>query len=339
MPSESEFHTLKVSRVIDETHDTRSFVLEIPPDLAQTFVYRAGQFCTFQAEIDGEQLGRCYSMSSSPDVGDPMTVTVKRVVGGRMSNWMNETVVPGSHLEVLRPAGLFVLRDSDQPIVAFAGGSGITPILSIVKSALAKTEREILLVYANKTREVVIFRDGLDRLVADANGRLEVHFHLDAESGFLDAAQCAALVGDRTGGDFYVCGPAPYMDVVEAGLATCGISDEQLFIERFDFDDSDSSTSEDSVPSLLTIRLGKREHEIPYQAGDTILDAARRAGLSDAPFSCQRGSCATCMAQLVEGSASMRVNNALTEEEVADGFVLTCQALPSGERVVVNYDF
>ncbi len=339
MPSDNEFHTLTVSRVIDETHDTRSFVLEIPPDLAQTFAYSAGQFCTFQATSDGEQLGRCYSMSSSPDVGDPMTVTVKRVEGGRMSNWMNDTLVAGSDLEVLRPAGLFVLRQSDQPIVAFAGGSGITPILSIVKSALAETQREILLVYASKTREDVIFRDALDRLVAEADGRLVVHSHLDAESGFLDAANCAALIGDRTGGDFYVCGPPPYMDVVEAALASRGIGDAQLFIERFDFDESDSQTSEDTVPATLTIRLGKREHEIPYQAGDTILDAARRAGLSDAPFSCQRGSCATCMAQLAEGSASMRVNNALTEAEVADGFVLTCQALPSGERIVVDYDF
>lgn len=339
MPSDTDFHALTVSRVIDETHDTRSFVLDVPDALAEAFAYQAGQFCTFQAEIGGETVGRCYSMSSSPDTGDPLTVTVKRVEGGRMSNWMNDTVSAGSVLEVLRPTGLFVLRDSEAPIVGFAGGSGITPILSIVKSALATTRREILLVYANKRRDDVIFREDLERLVAGSDGRLRVHHHLDADSGFLDADACAALIGDRTAGDFYVCGPGPYMDVVEAGLAKRGVGPDQLFIERFDVAEDAAPANEAATPETIKVRLGKRMTEIPYQAGDTLLDAARRAGLNDAPFSCERGSCATCMAQVTEGSASMRVNNALTEDEVDEGFVLTCQALPTSATLTVDYDF
>ena len=141
MLPDHEYHSLQVIDVIDETADTRSFVLDIPPALEETFAYRAGQFCTFRASIDGELVVRCYSMSSSPDVGDRFTTTVKRVPDGRMSNWMNDALATGDTIETMRPTGLFVLRETEAPIVAFAGGSGITPVISIVKSALATTDR------------------------------------------------------------------------------------------------------------------------------------------------------------------------------------------------------
>ena len=162
MSRHHEYHALTVAAVIDETADARSFVLEVPPALAQRFAYAAGQFCTFRATIDGEAVARCYSMSSSPEAGDPLTVTVKRVAGGRMSNWMNDRLAPGVAIDVMAPAGLFVLRAADTPIVAFAGGSGITPILSIVKTALLTTSREIALVYANRDAQSVIFADALE---------------------------------------------------------------------------------------------------------------------------------------------------------------------------------
>ncbi len=193
-----EFHPLAVVDVVDETADTRSFVLEIPPELESTFAYAAGQYCTFRATIDGETVSRCYSMSSSPDVGERFTTAVKRVPGGRMSNWMNDTLEPGDTIDVMRPAGLFVLRATDAPIVAFAGGSGITPVISLVKSALATTERPIALVYANRSADAVIFSEDLERLRAGSGGRLTVHHHHDSERGFLDATDCAALVDGST---------------------------------------------------------------------------------------------------------------------------------------------
>src|SRR3990172_12269394 len=143
MQPDHEYHSLAVVAVVDETADTRSFVLGIPGALDETFTYAAGQFCTFRATIGGESVVRCYSMSSSPDTGDRFTITVKRVPGGKMSNWMNDVLAPGDTIEVMRPAGLFVLRAAEVPIVAFAGGSGITPVLSILKTALATTTREI----------------------------------------------------------------------------------------------------------------------------------------------------------------------------------------------------
>jgi len=334
---EHEYHSLTVAEVVDETPDTRSFVLDIPPALDDAFAYTAGQFCTFRVTIDGEAVVRSYSMSSSPDTGDPFATTVKRVPGGRMSNWMNDVLQAGDTIEVLRPTGLFVLHGRATPIVAFAGGSGITPVISMIKSALVTTDRRILLVYANRGAEAVIFADELERLRASADGRLSIHHHLDSERGFLDPAQCSALAGDAADADFYLCGPGPYMDTVEAGLSPLDVTPNQLFIERFVVPERAPSDVEISATESLVIRLGGRETTLRYGAGDTILDAARRGGLSP-PFSCEQGNCATCMAHLDEGSVRMRVNNALSPEEVDDGWVLTCQALPTSRAVLVDYD-
>ena len=337
MLREHAFHPLTVVDVVDETADTRSYVLAIPPALEARFAYRAGQYCTFRATIGEEDIVRCYSMSSSPETGDPFTVTVKRVPGGKMSNSMNDTLAPGDTIEVMPPAGRFVLRAGETPIVAFAGGSGITPILSIIKTALATTAREIALVYANRGPGSVIFADVLEGLRAGSGGRLSVHHHLDSENGFLDAAACAALIRDRTQADFYVCGPGPYMKVVNAGLDQRGVDPSRLFIEWFDRLDEASASSKESETESIVIRLERRKHRLKYEPGDTILDTARRAGLKP-PFACQAGECATCMAHLVEGDVTMRANNALDAGEVEQGYILTCQAIPTSREVVVDYD-
>ena len=320
--------------MIDETADTRSFVLEITPELAGAFAYVAGQFCTFHATIGGVDVARCYSMSSSPETDEPFTFTVKRVPGGLMSNWMNDALAPGALILVTPPAGRFVLHDSREPVVAFAGGSGITPVVSIIKTALATTTRDVVLVYANRGPDSVIFADTIERLRAGSAGRLSVHHHLDSERGFLDAEACARLVGDRTRADFYVCGPGPYMTVVEAGLERRGVDPARLFIERFDVPGDAGPASE---TEWITIRLGGRKRRVRYERDDTILDSARRAGLAP-PFNCQQGSCATCMAFVEEGQVTMRVNNALGADEVKEGWVLTCQAMPTSPEVVIDYD-
>jgi 3-ketosteroid 9alpha-monooxygenase subunit B len=336
-PHDHEYHDLVVLDVIDETADTRSFVLEIPPALRDAFTYAAGQFCTFRATIGDESVVRCYSMSSSPDTGEPFTTTVKRVPDGRMSNWMNDALVPGDTIQVLRPTGLFVLHEHDTPVVAFAGGSGITPVISIIKSALATTDRRVVLVYANRSPDAVIFAEELERLRGASGGQLSLHHHLDSERGFLDAEQCAALVGDDSDADFYICGPGPYMDTVEAGLSRLDVASSRRFIERFVVLEPAVVAVEEGLTESLVIRLQRQEVTLQYRAGDTILEAARRAGLSP-PFSCEQGNCATCMAHLDRGSATMRANNALSSDEVDAGWVLTCQALPESPSVVVDYD-
>jgi ferredoxin-NADP reductase len=313
-------------------------VFAVPSELAATFAYTAGQFCTFRTVLEGEVVVRCYSMSSAREVGEPLTTTVKRVPDGRMSNWMNDSLAVGDTIDVMRPTGLFVLQPRATPIVAFAGGSGITPVLSIVKSALATTTRPIMLVYANRDAESVISAAELERLRAASDGRLTVHHHIDDASGFLDAAACGELVGECGDADVYVCGPGPYMDTVQAGLALAGADPERLFIERFVVPEEAPVLAEAAAATeSLVIRLARRTHTLEYVSGDTVLEAARRGGLSP-PFSCEAGSCATCMAHLDEGRVRMRVNNALTADEVDDGWVLTCQSLPMSREVVVNYD-
>jgi 3-ketosteroid 9alpha-monooxygenase subunit B len=338
------FHRLRIARVVQETADTRSFVLTVPPELAAAFAYRAGQYCTFRSVIDGAEVVRCYSMSSSPSTDEPLTVTVKRVAGGAMSNWMIDSLAAGDEIDVTPPSGRFVLHDDDTtPLIAFAGGSGITPIKSIIEYALHTTTRSITLVDANRDAEAVIFAEALQRLASQYRERFRVHHHLDSVAGFL-VPQAVHTFVDTPTAACYVCGPAPFMQVVETGLRECGIADERIFIERF-VDAAIPAGDEVAVGTELSgtattkvvIKLERSTHTIDYQAGDTLLATARRAGLR-APFSCEAGHCATCMAHLQEGSVRMRNNQALSDEEVADGWVLTCQSVPQSPTVIVDYD-
>jgi ferredoxin-NADP reductase len=343
------FHRLVVERIVEETADTSSFVLAVPDDLADAFRYRPGQFCTVRVRIgDGDHL-RSYSMSSAAEVGDPFTLTIKRVPEGLVSNWLLDHVGVGHELQLTRPAGVFCPRDGDAPMLGFCGGSGVTPVISIAKHVLATTERPVRLLYANRHADSVIFDATLADLAERHPGRLEVRHHLDVDAGYLDAAAVTEFVGEDLGADHYICGPAPFMDLVEATLVGEGVPADRISIERFvnahelaALDESgheESAAADDGgdVPSVVTIILKGKRHEVSYQAGDTLLNTARRGGLS-APFSCEAGNCATCMAMLHEGTATMRTNNALDDDEVAEGWILTCQAVPHGAVVTVEYE-
>jgi ferredoxin-NADP reductase len=344
------FHRVPVKAVVDETHDTRSFVLDVPADLRDAFRYRAGQFCTFRARIGGDDVLRCYSMSSAPETDPDLTVTVKRVTDGVVSNWFNDRVRAGDVLEVTRPAGVFCVRDGDHPIVAFCGGSGITPVMSILKSVVTTSPRRVRMLYANRDRSSVIFAAELDELQRRHEDRLELRHHLDADGGFLDAPAIATFVGDTLDADYYICGPGPFMDLVETTLLELGVDLDHILIERFVVPDpaalpaADAATIDGAatdtgteLPQSITLILGGKSHTLDYRQGDTILETARRGGVP-APYSCESGNCATCMALLREGSVAMRVNNALTPDEVAEGWILTCQSLPSGSAVTVEYE-
>ncbi|MET0728498.1 MAG: ferredoxin--NADP reductase [Acidimicrobiales bacterium] len=336
--------------VVQETADTRSYVLEVPPELEEDFVYRPGQFCTFRIHVDGEELLRSYSMSSAPETDRDLAVTVKRVPGGMVSNWFHDHVAEGDVLETTKPAGVFCAQDSDRLVVAFCGGSGVTPVMSITKSLLAATQRPVKLLYANRDRESVIFHDELQQLVARHPDRLQVHHHLDAVAGFVDPDLISEFIAGTRDADFYICGPGPFMDLVEGTLLEMGVAADRIFIERFenagqalhsaatDQIDAEAAADADSeVPETVTVTLKGKRHDIAYKPGDTVLETARRGGLQ-APFSCESGNCATCMALVGEGSATMRANNALTPDEVAEGWILTCQALPKGRTFSVEYE-
>ena len=333
------FHPVRIARVVPETPDAISLVLEVPDDRRDEFAYRAGQFVTFRLDIDGQTHLRSYSMSSSPDVGDAFTVTVKRVQGGVVSNWLCDTSRPGTEVETTFPAGVFCLTTNEDPVVALAGGSGITPVFSLIKTALATTTRRVRLLYANRDAESVIFQRELDELVAKHSGRFEVVHHLDVDNGFITADDVRSFVGpDSTASDLYVCGPGPFMDTVEGALLGVGVTPPRIHIERF-IPSEAPPASEPARPTgtRVTIEIGGRVETADYRAGTTILQTARALGMSP-PFSCEAGNCATCMAKCVEGSVSMHVNNALLDDEVADGWILTCQSVPTTPTVRVVYE-
>jgi ferredoxin-NADP reductase len=336
-----------VSRVVRETHDASSFVLAVPESLAETFRYRPGQFCTFRVHVDGEEQLRSYSMSSAPATDDELTVTVKRVAGGLVSNWLLDHLSEGDTIELTKPAGVFCPEDSERPVVGLCGGSGITPVISIVKHVLATTERPVRLLYANRDRNSVIFEDTLAALRAGHEGRLEVRQHFDSDGGFLTAEGIAGFVAADADPDIYICGPGPFMDLVESTVRTRGVAPGRIFIERFLVEQAEKTEAlveggatgavDAAVPDEVTVTLGNKTTVVRYQPGDTLLETARRGGLRP-PFSCEAGNCATCMAFLKEGSVRMRANNALTAEEVEEGWVLTCQSVPSGTTVTVEYE-
>jgi 3-ketosteroid 9alpha-monooxygenase subunit B len=337
------FHPLRIRRVVRETAEAASFVLDVPADLRAAFRYEAGQFLTFRVRLDGDVHHRCYSMSSSPAVDDELQVTVKRVPGGRVSNWMIDSLGPGDVVEASVPAGVFCLAPGDGEIVAFSAGSGITPVFSVVKSVLATSSRRARLYYANRDRDTVIFAAELDALADRHPDRLDVVHHLDVERGFVDAGAIDGFVEATPGAEFYVCGPTPFMDIVEGALLAHGVGPDHIHIERFTPAEPAAAPEPPAAPdpgsttTRVTIELGGRADTVDHRPGTTVLQTARQMGMSP-PFSCESGTCATCMAKLVEGSVKMHVNDVLTDDEVADGWVLTCQSVPTSASVHVVYE-
>jgi 3-ketosteroid 9alpha-monooxygenase subunit B len=333
------FHRLRVGRVVGETADAISVVFEVPDDLQPTFAYHAGQFCNLRVVVDERMHVRCYSMSSSPLLDDELQVTVKRVPGGLVSNWLCDHLAPGDLVEVSPPGGFFQLTSVDGDMVGFAAGSGITPVFSLLRTALATTTRRVRLLYANRDDDSVIFGSQLADLLARHGDRLTLVHHFDVEHGFVGAGAVGDFVGAAADADYYICGPAPFMEIVELTLLSTGADPGRLHIERFTPAELPvTAPSCDDLPDTITvtIELDGRSGTTDHHPGTTILQTARQMGMSP-PYSCESGSCATCMAKLVEGGASMYVNNALTAEEVADGWVLTCQAVPTTTSVRVAY--
>ncbi|MFD7472605.1 2Fe-2S iron-sulfur cluster-binding protein [Streptomyces sp. NPDC059837] len=326
------FHPVRIKRIVQETADTRTYVLDAP------FPYRAGQFLTVRA------CGalRSYSMSSSPETDDELMTTVKRVPGGLVSNWMHEHLAPGDVIETTAPAGVFCLRETDEPLVAYCGGSGITPVLSLAKTALATTSRRVRVLSANRDAGSIIFGSALTELAERHPDRFEIRHHLDDQGGFIRDCQVREFAGTDLDADFYLCGPAPFMDLAEHALLARGVDAGRIFSERF-------TPAADEAPSGLgnggaaekegtvSIVLAGKRRSVPRHSGETLLESARRAGLMP-PFSCESGNCGTCIAQVTEGEAKMRVNNALDDDEVTEGWVLTCQGEPVTPDITVVYE-
>ena len=352
------FVPLKVAAIIPETDDANSIVFDVPPELAGQFRFKAGQHLTLRTTIGGEEVRRNYSLCVAPDDGE-MKVTVKRIAGGAFSNWVGEVLKVGDTVDVMPPHGSFTREfdgTSARRYVAFAGGSGITPILSLVRTALGtEPGSRFTLFYGNRDSSSIIFLEALSGLKDRYLGRFELfHFLSDEEgdvdlfNGMLDRATCDAaidaLVAEPEGvSDWFICGPGPMMDAAEGALVDRGVARERIHIERFTAGRPSAAAAaamqklqEEASGVTMSITLDGRTRKVEFD-GKNILDSAREAGLP-APFACKAGVCATCRARVTRVKVEMAARYGLNDEEVAAGYVLTCQSVPLGEDVALDYD-
>ena len=341
-----QYYDLGIKGIIQETAEARSLIFDIAEELLPLFEYESGQFLTFKIPVDGVDLVRCYSLASSPILGEPHRVTVKKIPGGRVSYWMNERLQIGDRLRVMPPLGKFVLgrdRGDGNDIYLFSGGSGITPVISILKTALVSSERRIRFLYANRDTESIIFRDDLDQLQRAYADRLKLVHRLDVIDGFLTREVVREFIEGQEKADFYMCGPGPFMDIVEGTLVEAGIPGERILIERFlsppDPDEvvEEGDGKQGEIPESISVDLYGMEHQLDYTEGMTILQTGFRAGINP-PFSCESGFCAACRARLLEGEVHMLNNEVLSESELSEGYVLTCQSIPTTEVCSVRYE-
>ena len=353
------FHSLEVAELVEETADAKSIRFRLPEELKEAFRFRPGQHLTLRAEIGGEDVRRNYSLCVAPEDGE-LKVTVKRIAGGLFSTWANEALKAGDRLDVMEPHGSFTWdfrADAANHYVAFAGGSGITPVLSLLKTAMIEEPRSrFTLFYGNRDSQSVIFLEELARLKNRFMDRLEIHHFLAEESedidlfnGMLDEAKCGEvldiLVDPAGAAAFFICGPGPMMDAAEAALKARGVEQGRIHIERFTADRPPEAlqaqleaASREAQGLTMLVTLDGRKRRVPFRAeAGNILDSARLAGLP-APFACKAGVCATCRARVVSGEVEMAARYGLTDDEVAAGYVLTCQSVPKGEGLEVDYD-
>lgn len=348
MSTSARWHALKVAAVKAETHDSKSFEFEIPAELEDHFSYRPGQFLTLRVPVLGRHLPRCYSMSSAPTLDGRPRVTVKRVAHGRASNWLCDHLKAGDTLEVMAPAGVFTPRALQADFVLFAAGSGITPVYSILRSALAHGQGRVALIYANRDERSVIFRDTLKELAAAHPSRLQIIHWLDSVQGVPSVAQLAELARPWKAAQAFICGPAAFMDASVAALEAIGMAGDAVHVERFvslpDEEDAVavSAAAAATAPAAavdqaeLEVSLDGERHTIACGGSETLLDAMLRAGIN-APHSCQAGMCASCMCQVEEGSVHLRHNEALDQKDLDRSWTLSCQAVPTSERLRVRF--
>lgn len=336
---------LRVAAVVEETADARSIVLAVPAELEQRFAYRPGQFLTLKVPHESGHLARCYSLASDPGAGEPMKVTVKRVADGRGSNWLCDRVRPGAELEVLPPSGMFTPADPARDLLLLAAGSGVTPVMSILKAALRGTAR-VALFYANRDVESVIFRAELDSLVAEHPGRLVVTHWLESDHGLPTAAGLATWARPQREREAFVCGPGRFMELAELALADAGLARESIHVERFVSLEGDpfaepeptSATGEivEGDP-VVEVTLDGQTRRVGWQRDTPLLDVLLAAGL-EAPYSCREGSCSACTCLVLDGEVKLLRNTVLSREDLADGYVLACQAVPISDDVRVTYE-
>ncbi|GHC56876.1 ring-1,2-phenylacetyl-CoA epoxidase subunit PaaE [Ulvibacter litoralis] len=356
--SVSKFHKILVKDVYKETDDCSVLTFDIPSELYEEFHFRQGQHLTLKADIDGQDIRRSYSLCSSP-IDNEWKVAVKGIPGGIFSTFVNTTLQSGDTLELMAPSGAFGVEVSNEPktYVAFVAGSGITPVLSMMKAHLAsEPNAKFKLFYLNRTVKSIIFKEEIEQLRNQYFGRLEIFYFLTKEHRDIELFNgrftseklqeiTTKLMDMSEVSEAFLCGPEKMIFLVRDALMEAGMSKENIHYELFV-----SGLSEEDIQraerlsqrnvegvEVTIVDGGKEFHFTMTKDYDNILDAALGAG-ADLPFACKGGVCSTCKCKVLEGAVEMKVNYALEEDEVAQNFVLSCQAVPTSESVKVDFD-
>ncbi len=337
---------LKIDKIDQLTEDAVKITFDIPGKYKMDFSFMPGQYINIKREMNGEMLHRSYSICSG--IKEPLAIGVKKVGGGKVSTWLNDEAKVGDEVILSAPMGNFTVSKADGPYVAFAAGSGITPILSIAKFFNRAQDAKLKLFYGNKNDESIMFYDELENL-----DNVDVHHLLSRQEkegfdhGRMNADKVRSLIKSdldilKSKG-FYICGPEEMIINITDELKTFGVPEEKIFYELFTTPTLMESKQKESVAefsgrSKVTVILDEEEEQFELDTdGGTILEEAESNGV-DAPFSCRGGVCCTCKAKILEGAATMDKNFSLTDSEIDEGFVLTCQAHPNSESLVVSYD-
>ncbi|MEU0278178.1 ferredoxin--NADP reductase [Streptomyces sp. NPDC088147] len=338
--------TLRVAEVTPETADAVSVSFETEAGIADELRYKPGQFLTLRIPGPDGWVARCYSLSSAP--GDPRpTVTVKRVPGGLASNWICDRLRPGDTIEVLPPAGRFTPAPGHRDLLLLAAGSGITPVMSILRSRVREGGSAVL-VYANRDERSVIFAAELRRLTEEYPDRVQVVHWLETLHGLPDLGRLTALVRPWAGADAaLLCGPKRFMHTAAEALEAAGMDRSRVLSEEYQSLTSNPFAELSAAPApppadeactgTLTVELDGERRTFPWPARTTLLDLLLAQDL-DAPFSCREGSCSACTCRVVGGEVKLLRNSVLMEEDLAEGYVLACQAVPLTDQVEVVYD-
>ncbi|THF65142.1 1,2-phenylacetyl-CoA epoxidase subunit PaaE [Pseudothauera rhizosphaerae] len=349
------FHPLKVAEVRRETADAVSLRFDVPAELADEYRFVQGQHLTLKARVDGEEVRRSYSICAGVDDHE-LRVAIKKVAGGRFSTWANGGIRVGDVLEVMTPEGRFhtpLDPAHAKHYVAFAAGSGITPVLSLIKTTLAaEPKSRFTLVYGNRRQASAMFGEALEDIKNRYLARFTLYSLFSREeqevplfNGRLDAAKVRAfldtLLPVEDMDDVFICGPGAMIDEVELALLEAGMAADHVHLERFGVPDAAPAhhvEPGDAPQATVVVVADGLRREMEFHASDpSILDVALRAGM-DLPYSCKGGVCCTCRAKVVEGKVRMDKNYTLEQPDVDAGYVLTCQAHPLTERVVISFD-
>ncbi|MDX2171535.1 MAG: FAD-binding oxidoreductase [Bacteroidota bacterium] len=354
----ARFHTLKVKDIKRETADAVSVAFEVPAMQQPEYQFKQGQYITLKLTINGEEIRRSYSLCTSPYSEKELRVAVKEVKDGKASTYINRELKVGDAIEVMTPMGNFyssLSGGNKKNYVLFAGGSGITPMMSILKSVLyVEKGSHVTLVYANKNEDSTIFKSEIDAIAANNNNLKVVYIFdepkqkiNDLQTGIVTVEKTIALIenyGGVNADEYFICGPGPMMENVKTGLQKLKIADNKIKIEYFSAVIDAVAKAEGTVATggnvkanIKVIQYGIETDFVLETSSISILDASIEAGV-DAPFSCKGAVCCTCRAKVLEGKVKMDANFALTDAEVAEGYILTCQSHPLTENVVVDFD-